>query len=116
MRREKPLKIIADADRGSDDPDGACGPGGARFKTARMKGDDAVDHEPSGAVTGAELKNWMISRCLRRRDSRRGNEGEGRKGVERMEDEVDAGEGVDDADEQLPEAAAGGMVLKAKMK
>ena len=98
----------AEADEGSDDPD-AAGREGTPDHDGQDEGDDGVEEEPAGAVAGLHLEEEDDFDDAFEEEIKGEDEGEGDESVERMEDEVDAGEEVDGADEQLPDEAAGGV-------
>src|ERR1700730_13547367 len=91
----------ADADERADDPDGAGRPG-APDHDGQDEGYNAVDEEPVCAVAGTELEgeNGFDDALEEEIDGE--DEGEGDEDVERRQEEIDAGDEVDGADEQLP--------------
>jgi hypothetical protein len=91
----------ADADERADDPDCAGRPG-TPDHDGEDEGDDAIEQEPVCAVTGAELEgldgfNYALEEEIDGKD-----EGEGDESVERVQEQIDAGEEVDGSDEYLP--------------
>jgi len=103
----------ADADECADDPYGAGGPG-APDQDGEDEGNDAVDQKPAGAVAGPELEEVDELDDGLEEEVTGEDEGEGEERIEWMEDEVDAGEEIDGADEELPYAAAGGVGFEGK--
>jgi len=103
----------ADADEGADDPDGAGRPG-APDHYGKDEGDDAVDEEPDCAVTGAELEELDELDDGLEKEITGEDEGEGYERIERVKDEVDAGEEVDEAYEYLPDTNTGGVGLEGE--
>ena len=103
----------ADADEGSDGPDGAVGPGTPDHKS-EDEGDDAVDHEPGGAFARANFEgvHEFDDACDEEIDGQQKSERE--KAEQRVPEEVAAGEDVGEADEDLPEDAALGVGLKGE--
>src|ERR1700737_4428881 len=90
----------ADADEGSDDPDRAGGPG-APDHDSQDERNDAVDQKPDGAVAGTKLKELNELDDSLEEEITGEDKGEGKECGERVEDEVDASEEVDEAYEYL---------------
>ena len=103
----------ADANERSNDPDGADRPG-APDHDGQDEGDDAVDEKPDCAVAGAKLEVLDDLDDGLEEEVVREDEGEDEQAVEGMHEKDEAGEQVDGADEELPDAASRGVGLEGE--
>ena len=115
MRREKPLKSMLMPTSVPMTQTGAGRPG-TPDQDGEDEGDDAVDQKPAGTVPRPNLEELDEFDDGLEEEVAGEDEGEGEKRIEGVEDEVDAGEEIDGADEELPDDASGGVGLEGEDK
>jgi hypothetical protein len=103
----------ADADQCPDDPDGACGPG-TPDENGEDEGDGGVDQKPTGTVARTKLEELddLDDAFEEKVDGE--NERKCDQGREGMQNQVDAGEEIDGANDELPDEGAGGVGFEGK--